>query len=192
MEPTEVAFIIVLAIFNLFAGFGCAIPIAKLLSRIDDMPKKIPLYFIILIGIYLIECVAFSVGMATQVFSVGLAFVWGIVLGLWFRFRTSRRKALKIAFFLSLYSCLPTISFCIVLPVMWLVRSGNFLSAEEGMSFGLPNFLPWPLNTILGFCITLIISTVVLKTAITTCEVSLLVRQGKNREKNRSKSCYKV
>ena len=189
MEPTEVAFIIVLVIFNLFAGFGCAIPIAKLLSRVDDIPKKILLYSIILIGIYLIECVAFPVGMATQVFSVGLAFIWGIVLGRWFRFRTSRRKALKIAFFLSLYSCLPTVSFCIVLPVMWLVRSGNILSAEEGIGFGLPNFLSWPLNTILGFCITLIISTVVLKTAITTGVVSLLVRQGKKRKKNGSKSC---
>jgi len=179
MESAELTFIIVLAIVNLAAGFGCAIPIARLLNKASGTSKKLLRYFMMLIGIYFFECVAFPAGMATQFFSVGLAFVWGIVIGLWFRTGAPTREALKAAFFLSLYSCLPTASFCIVLPVMSLISGGHILSSEEGISFGIPDFLFWPLNTILGFCAALVIGTVVLKTVITTGEVSLLIHLGK-------------
>jgi hypothetical protein len=59
-----------------------------------------------------------------------------------------------------------------------LVGGGHILSAQEGTSFGIPDFLPWPLNTIFGFFVALVIGTVVLKTVITTGEVSLLIRLG--------------
>ena len=48
------------------------------------------------------------------------------------------------------------------------------LSADEGASFGIPSFVPWPMNTILGFYAVLAIGVVVLKTVIITGGVSLL------------------
>ena len=116
--------------------------------------------------------------MCTQVFSVGLAFVWGIVFGLWLRGRAPAREVLKQAFFVSIYGCLPTASFSIIIPVIMLIGGGHILSDEEGVSFGIPEFLPWPLNTILGFFTALVIGTVVLKTLITTGTVNWLIHRG--------------
>jgi len=178
MEPAEYAFIIVLAIINLLAAFGFSVPIAGLLSKVTSKPKRFFRYFTMLIGIYFLECLAFSAGMATQVFSIGLAFVWGIVFGLWLRRRTSSRKVLKTSFFLALYTSFPTASFGILILVAKLVGGGNIFSVEEGFRLGIPYFVPWPLNTILGFCTALVIGTVVFKTVITTGEVSLLIHLG--------------
>lgn len=59
-----------------------------------------------------------------------------------------------------------------------LVSGGSIFSVEEGFRLGIPYFVPWPLNTILGFCTALVIGTVVFKTVITTGEVSLLIHLG--------------
>jgi len=178
MEPAESAFIVVLAAVNLAAGLGFSVPIARLLSKVIGKPGRFFRYFALLIGIYFLECVAFSAGMATQVFSIGLAFVWGMVFGLWLRRRASSRKVLKTSFFLALYTSFPTATFGILLLVAKLVGGGSIISAEEGAALGIPYFVPWPLNTILGFCTALVIGTFVLKTVITTGEVSLLIHLG--------------
>jgi hypothetical protein len=120
-------------------------------------------------------------GMCTQIFTIGLAFVWGIIFGLWLRGRGPKREVLKQAFFVSIYGCLPTASFCILVPVAGLISGGPILSDEEGISFGIPDFFPWPMNTILGFFAALLIGTVVLKVLITTGEVRLLIRLEKNK-----------
>jgi hypothetical protein len=66
----------------------------------------------------------------------------------------------------------------------WLVGgrtiAETILSTEAGAELGVPDFVPWPLNTILGFCSALVIGTVVLKTVITTGEVSLLIHLKRN------------
>jgi len=178
MKHAGYIFIIVLTVVNLIVGFGCAIPIARLLGKVTGMQKRFSRYFVILIGLYSIECVAFSVGMATQVFSVGLAFVGGIVLGLWLRGRASAREVLKTSFFIALYSSLPTVSFSILIPVVKLVSGEHILSVEEAIKFGVPGFMPLPLNTILGFFGAIAIGTVAFKTVITTGEVSLLIHFG--------------
>ena len=49
------------------------------------------------------------------------------------------------------------------------------LSAGEGASFGIPGFVPWPMNTILGFYAILAIGVAVLKTVITTEGISLIL-----------------
>lgn len=172
--------IILLVAVNLAAGFGFAVPIARLLAGISGRPGRFLRCLAVLIGTYFVECVAFSAGMGTQVFSIGLAFVWGIIFGLWLRRRAAPQKVLKTSFLFALYSSLPTASFCILIPVAALVGGGHILSAQEGISFGIPDFLPWPLNTIFGFFAALVIGTVVLKTVITTGEVSLLIRLGEN------------
>ena len=182
METAESAFIVVLAAVNLAAGLGFSVPIARLLGKVTGKPGRFFRYFTLLIGIYFLECVAFSAGMATQVFSIGLAFVWGMVFGLWLRRRASSRKVLKTSFFLALYTSFPTATFGILLLVAKLVGGGSIIGAEEGAALGIPYFVPWPLNTILGFCTALVIGTVVFKTVITTGEVGLLIHLGEKSE----------
>jgi hypothetical protein len=176
----------ILVIVNLLAGFGCAIPIAKLLGKVDQYKSVKTLgYFAILVGIYFVECVALVMGMGIPILSVGLAFVWGVVFGLWLRVRASLHEVLKASLYLSLYSCLPVVSF-ILIPVLAGLGGRNILSAEEGFRFGIPDFLhlPWPLNTILGFYAILVIGAVVFKVVITTGEVGLLLHFGKKSKTN--------
>ena len=99
MENKEIIVYILLIVPNLLAGFGLAVPISRQLVRINGSEKMFYRYFGMLVGIYFVECVAFSAGMATQVFSIGLAFIWGGVLGLWLRSRAPARKILKTSFF---------------------------------------------------------------------------------------------
>jgi len=167
----------ILVIVNLLAGFGCAIPLARLLGRIDNKPVKVFSYFAVLVGMYFVECVAVIMAMGTPVFSIGLAFLWGVVFGLWLRAHTSTSKASKTSFFLSLYSSLPASSF-IVIPVITGPGGRPILNSTEGFRFGIPGFLPWPSNTILGFYAVLVIGALVFKTAITMGEVRLLIHFG--------------
>jgi len=164
-----------LVVINLAGGFGCAVPIARALGKVAARPTRVSRYFAMLIGIYFIECVAFPAGMCTQIFTVGLAFVWGIVFGLWLRARGPRRAILKLAFSLALYGSLPTASLCILIPLTTLLSGRRILSAEQGIAFGIPDFFFWPLNTILGFFTALLIGTVVFKTLITTAIVNWLI-----------------
>jgi len=160
---------LILIILNLIVGFGLAIPIAMFLKKVTTKPAKFFFQFIILVGIYFAECIAVTMGMGIPVFSIALAFVWGFVFSAWLRNRVLDRHVLKSSFFLSLYSSLPAASF-IVVPILVWIGGGYILSAEEGIRFGIPEFLhlPWPLNTILGFYAILVVGAVVLKTLITT------------------------
>ena len=169
---------VTLVVVNLAAGFGCAIPVARLLGRVNGKPGRVFRYFAILVGVYFVESVALAMGMGIPVFSVGLAFVWGILIGLWLRrAATPVREVLKTAFYLSLYTSLPALSFLVV-PLLMSIAGWSILSAQAGHQLGIPDFLPWPLGTILGFYATLAIGAVVFKTVITTGEVSLLIHLG--------------
>jgi hypothetical protein len=179
MKSAEGTFLIVLGITNLVVGFGCAMLIAASLRGMLRKTDGIGGYFVILVIIYLLECVAFAAGMATQVLTVGLAFVWAISFWLWLRSRAPSQQVIKVAFFLSLYTSLPTASFCILLPLMWWINGRNILSAAEGVSFGIPHFFPSTLQTILGFCVALLVGTTLLKTTITTGGVALLLHLRK-------------
>ncbi len=169
MEPAEY----IVVILNLAAGFGFAVLLSRLFSKLDKESPRVFRYFAILIGIYFLECVAIVSMMLLPVLSIALAFVWGICFGLWLRVRTSRHEAIKTSFFLSLYTSLPAVSF-IVVPFLALFAGRPILSAEEGASFGIPGFVPWPINTILGFYAALAIGVLVFKTAITTGGVRML------------------
>ena len=179
MKSAEYLLIITLIATNLAAGFGCAVPITRRLGKITCKDKFIR-YFLILIGIYFLECVAFSFGMGTQIFTISLAFIWGIVFGLWLRNIAPTKEILKTAFFVSLYGCLPTCSFAVILSAAWVISGNSLLNVEQAYKFGIPQFVPWPFNTVLGFCVGLAIGTILLKTAITTGTVNLLVRCGRN------------
>ena len=163
----------ILIIVNLMAGLGCAIPIAKILEKIFKKQKSISHYFVSLIGIYFIECIAIILGMGIPVFSIGLAIIWGMVFGYWLRNRATRNEILKISFSLSFYSSLPAVSF-ILIPVIAVISGRNIINAEQGFQFGIPDFLPYPINTILGFYLAITIGAFVLKTLITATLVRLI------------------
>jgi hypothetical protein len=178
MEPAETVFVIILAAVNLAVGFGFSVPIAKLLRRLTGQRTKCFRYFAALVGIYFVECVAFAAGMATQVFSIGLAFVWGIAFGRWLRERATAREVVRTGLLVALYTSAPTASFGVLLLLGKLVEGSNLISIDQAIAFGIPHFVPWPLNTILGFCTALVIGTVALKTVITAGEISLLIHLG--------------
>jgi len=173
IDPLE----LIMVVLNLALGFGCAVPIARLIGRLRSKPKKAFRYFVVLVGLYFVEGVALMMGMGIPVLSVGLAFVWGIVLGLSLRVRVPAREALRLTVFIALYSSLPAASF-IVIPVLLWIGGDPILSREFATSFGIPAFFPWPLGTILGFYGACAVGAVVLKTVITTGEVSILIHLG--------------
>jgi hypothetical protein len=175
VEITEGLFIGVLASINLLLGFGLGIPVARGLRLVDGRSVQLLPYFIVAVGVYFLECVAFTAGMTTQIFSLGLALVWGLALGLRLPRRTSSRKGMKIALSLAAYSSLPAISFCAMLPVAFSLGQQDVLSVEDGLRFGLPHFLPRPLNTVLGFCAALAASTLLAKMVLTTGGASLFL-----------------
>lgn len=172
--------VIALIIANLAAGFGCAIPIANGLRKTAGRTKKFFRYFAMLVSIYFIECIAFAAGMCTQILTVALGFVWGVTFGLWLRDIAPAKKVLKTAFSVSLYGCLPTCSFAVVLVTIWIISGNSLLNVEQADKFGIPQFVPWPFNTMLGFCAGLAIGTILLKTAITTGMANLLIRRRRN------------
>jgi hypothetical protein len=173
----ENTLVISLIVVNLAAGFGFAVPMAKQLRAISGSPKGILVYFAILTGIYFIECVAFAFGMCTQIFTIALAVVWGVVFGLWLKGLASKRSIIRQVLFISLYGCLPTVSFALILLIFWVVNGNGLLNVEQANQFGIPDFVPWPLDTMLGFCIALAAGTIILKTGLTTGVAALMVRK---------------
>ena len=168
-----------LVIVNLVLGFGCVVPLARLLRLIDRKSRAVFQYVISLLIIYFVECVAVIIGMGTPVFSVGLAILWGIMFGLWLRTRASATNTLKTALLLTIYTSLPAASF-IVIPIVVMFGGWDIMSVAEGTRFGIPGFIPYPLNTILGFYTACAIGAVVLKIAITTSIVRLFLHLKKS------------
>ena len=82
--------------------------------------------------------------------------------------------------FVSLYGCMPAISFAALLLVIWIISGNGLLNIEQAYKFGIPDFIPWPFNTVLGFCVALAAGTIILKTFITTGIVALIVRDKGN------------
>jgi hypothetical protein len=163
-----------LAITNLIAGFGCAVPLAKGLGQLTGTPNRFLRYFAMFVGIYFLECVAFTFGMCTQVFTIGLSFVWGAIFGLWLKGLAPKRNIIRQAALISLYVCLPTVSFALILSIFWVVGGNGLLNVEQAVRFGIPDFVPWPLNTMLGFCVALAAGTIILKVVLTTGIVALI------------------
>ncbi len=176
MPFEEVAFIVALTGANLAAGIGLAIPLARRECVLSGRPKGHRRCVSLLLGVYFAECVAFASGMATQVFTLGLAVVWGIVFGLRLRGVRPTSAALRYGFFIALYGSIPTASFgVLILLAMWLAGA-DVTSITDGLALGIPTFVPWPLNTILGFSAALVVGTLVLKTTLTVAVTGFLLR----------------
>jgi len=170
-NPIEFALITI----NLVLGIGFAVPVVIVLKKLKDKPRSFFHNFCLLMGIYSGECAAIVMGMGVPVFSVGLALIWGVVLGRWLRDKLEVREALKTSFYMSLYSSLPALSF-VIIPILIGFGGRSVLSVEGAGSIGIPIHLPWPLDTILGFYVVPALGAMVLKAIITTGEVSLIIK----------------
>ena len=169
MDPAEYAVVGV----NVAAGVGGAILLGRHLRGVSGKPAGAARCVAVLLGVYILECVAIVAGMLLPVFSAALAVAWGIVLGRWLRGRASRRAALRTACFVALYTSLPAASFMAV-PLVLALGGWPILTAAGGAILGIPRFIPWPAGTVLGFYAAVAIGTAVVKTLITTTGVRLL------------------
>ena len=159
---------------NVLLGFSLGWPLARRLSDAAGGHHSWSRYYILLILVYLIESFAFAASMSTNILSIILAVVWGSLLGRRFRrARSQPRESRQIALRFSFYTSLPAASFLCV-PIVMALGGWSVLSADDGIRFGVPNFLPWPLNTILGFCVAVALVAVVCKVVITTGIVRLM------------------
>ena len=177
MDRGGIVLISTLAITNVLACFGCAVPFAKGLGRLMGAPNRFLRYFAMLVGIYFLEGIAFTWGMCTQAFTIALSLVWGVIFGLWLKGLAPKRNIIRQVLFVSLYGCLPTVSFALILLIFWIVSGNGLLNVEQAYQFGIPDFVPWPLNTMLGFCVALAAGTIILKIVLATGIAALIVRE---------------
>ncbi|MBL7077611.1 MAG: hypothetical protein ISS31_09070 [Kiritimatiellae bacterium] len=167
MPTSEILFIVALAAINLAAGMGLALVISRRLGEIAGVARTPARYAAIVMGVYFLECVAFAAGMATQVFSVGLAVLWGIVFGLWLRAGRPASGIVRTLVLFGVYTSLPTVSFGLLLLLAKWLDGADVMSTVDGAALGILGFVPWPMSTILGFCLVLAAGTLIIKTGVT-------------------------
>jgi hypothetical protein len=164
-----------LALTNLVGGLILGGFLAIGFSRLTQKQNRFLKYLALSLGLYFLECIAFAWGMCTQIWSLILSIEWGILFGMWLKGLAPHRRIIRQMLFVSLYGCLPAVSFAAILLIVWVISGNGLLNAEQARNFGIPDFVPWPLNTVLGFCVALAAGTIILKTFITTGIVALIV-----------------
>jgi hypothetical protein len=172
----ENALMLSLALTNLVGSIALGVFLAFGFSRLTQKQNSFIKYLALSLGLYFLECLAFAWGMCTQILSIALSIEWGILFGLWLKGLAPSRQIVRQALLISLYGCLPTVSFAAVLFIIWVIAGNGLLNVEQAYQFGIPGFVPWPLNTILGFCIALSAGTIILKVTFTTGLVALIAR----------------
>jgi hypothetical protein len=165
-----------LALTNLIGGLILGGFLAIRFSRLTLKQNRFFKYLVLSLGLYFLECVAFAWSMGTQILSIILSIEWGILFGLWLKGIAPQKRIIRQMLLVSLYGCLPAVSFAAILLIVWVISGNGLLNIEQARRFGIPDFVPWPLNTILGFCAALAAGTIILKTTITTGIVALIVR----------------
>jgi hypothetical protein len=163
-----------LVIANLILGLGGAALLARPLAEAKAETNEVRWNFGLLIGVYVIESAAVCASMATMFLNIALAFVWAVVLGRWLR-RSGAPvpQARRTAFTFAVYGSLPALSL-VLIPIVAALCGRNVLSVQEAVRFGIPAFVPWPLNSILGFFGSISVTAVILKVLITTTGVRRL------------------
>jgi len=190
-KNTRITFISAVAA-SLVAGIVFAILLVFRLRRIAGQPKRFFRYLALLIGMYFVEYLAVLAGIVlgfafgfvwALAFVSGLTSVWGIILGIWLRGRSTSRDVLKASFLVCLYASLPAVWFLgILFPLLTIVQGQRIVSAEALRGSPL-EALSWPLNTVLGGSAALAVGTVLVKTVIIIGIVALLVRSKANGRK---------
>ncbi len=169
----------VLLVINGATGLGIGLLVARSMHGIRA-EWSFPRCLAIVLGVFLLECIAIAAGMLIPVFSLALALIWGIVFGTWLAGRGTTREQMGFAIELSVYTCVPTATFLAV-PFMFALTGRSILDTGEALRFGIPEFVPWPANTILGFFLCLVIFVSALKMSITVAVMWLDVRLRERR-----------
>ena len=165
-----------LALTNLIGGIALGVFLAIRFTHLTQKQNSFLKYLALSLGLYFLECVAFAWGMCTQILSIILSIEWGILFGLWLKGLAPQKQIIRQMLLVSLYGCLPTVSFAAILLIVWVISGNGLLNAEQAYNFGIPNFVPWPLNTMFGFCVALAAGTIILKALATTGIAALIVR----------------
>jgi hypothetical protein len=177
MKSQETAIVVALAVVNLAGGSAIGAFLAVRFTRLMGMRNYLFRYIVMLLGLYALECIAFAWGMCTQILSIALSIELGILFGMWLKGIAPRKQTIRQMLFVSLYGSLPTVSFAAVIFIVWVIAGNGLLNVEQARNFGIPDFVPWPLNTVLGFCVALAAGTIILKTVFTTGIVALITRE---------------
>jgi len=179
----DIGGLVVVAV-NVVLALACGWPLAVLLAQAAGRRWSRIRVLGALIVVYVTEAAAFAASMGTDILSVGLAVVWGLVLGSWLR-RSSAAAGEwgKLVRSFALYTSLPAVSFLSV-PVVGVLTGASVLDSEAGIQFGVPAFLPWPLRTILGFCVLVAGFAVVAKVVLTTAVAGVLILRAEGRGRN--------
>lgn len=167
-----------LTIVNVVFALGGGWLLASRFSRLPGIEAGRVRLFAGLLGVYLIEGVAFAASMATDALSIALAVVWGLVLGRRLprsKIPAGARPRFVGAF--ALFTGLPALSFSSV-PVVVGLAGRPILDSEAGEMFGIPGFLPWPFDTILGFCVAVALFAVAAKLIVTKAVSEAVMRRG--------------
>ncbi len=163
MDSAEMAILLV----NVALALGFGVPLGRMFRRAGVISGNVHKALGLLLAAYSIEGIAFAGSMGTSVMSVALAAMWGILLGLKFRAKdVPPEMMLRLSGWYALYTSLPAVSFGCV-PVVCAVSGWSVTSASAGHDFGIPGFVPWPVNTILGFCVGVAIGTSIIKVGLT-------------------------
>jgi hypothetical protein len=164
----------VLLIANAAMGLGIGLLMARALRGLSS-GWSFARCLAVMFGVYLLECISIAAGRLIPVFSLALALIWGIVFGKWLLGRGTMREQMGFAGKLSAYTCVPWATF-LAIPCVFVLTGRSILDTGEAIKFGIPNFVPWPANTILGFFLCLVIVVSILKICITVGVVWLYVR----------------
>ena len=163
---------------NAVLGLACGWRSTAFLGRISGGRVRRIHAFPVLLAAYVVECAAFSASMGTNALGFGLALLWGAVLGVCVRrLAASEQEQRRAVWWLAVYSSLPAASYASV-PVLCAIGGWSVLNPQAGARFGIPGFLPWPLNTILGFCVLVAAVGVLVKVTLTTRLAFVLIRRG--------------
>lgn len=169
----QVELLIAVIVVSVPFVIGCilAIPLTFHLRIVADRPKRFFRYFVFLVAVFLLECAAlaalvFFFSSYMLILWFALTIIWGIVIGIWLRRRSSTKRVLKGAVAFAVYMSMPAVCIGIGIIIAVTVNGREHIWDGTGM--------PFPLNTILGSALTLGLGTVLIKVFITTGEVVLL------------------
>ncbi len=176
-----------LALTNLIGGLILGGFLAVGFSHLTQKQNRFLKYLVLSLGLYFLECVAFAWSMGTQILSFLLSIEWGILFGLWLKGLAPQKQIIRQMLWVSLYGCLPAVSFAAILFIVWIISGNGLLNVDQARRFGIPYFVPWPLNTMLGFCAALAVGTIILKTLATTGIAALIVRDKQTHGAGQSK-----
>ena len=153
MKP-DLAEIVLIGI-NLVIGIIFSFIMSKRIFEFLKWTRNRYLLILILLALYLFEGITIAAGMLTPLFTFGLATITGIVFGFMIR-KNEPDGVIKSTLHLSCFLCLPAITL-IIIPVLLLFTDWNIFSSAHGSRFGIPEFIPFPLNAILGFYFSIMI-----------------------------------